>query len=267
MIDAVVHNLVSVWAAMTWLARIATLAWVAATMGMPIARWIWGERGLRWGVTASVLLQAAAVLIILASSWGWARAGLLALAIVVMGWAVEYLGSRTGIPFGRYQYTDRLRPQLGHVPLLIPAAWLMMMPPAWAVAQYITGCTGPGAISLAFVAVSALTFTAWDLFLDPQMVGWRLWVWERPGGYFGIPWVNYAGWLLAAAVMTAVMRVGFCPGTLPAGPLAGIYVLTWLLETVGLGVLWKKPGPAACGFVGMGGLLLWAWIASGSGFA
>jgi putative membrane protein len=267
MIDELAQSLAAAWTTMGWPARIATLAWVAATMGMPIVRWIWGERSLRWGVTASVLLQAAAVVIILAGAWGWARTGLLALAIVAMGWAVEYVGSRTGVPFGRYRYTERLQPQLGHVPLLIPAAWLMMMPPAWAVAQYVTGCTGPGAISVSFVAVSALAFTAWDLFLDPQMVGWRLWVWERPGGYFGIPWVNFAGWALAAAAMTTVMRVGFCPGSLPALPLVSIYVLTWLLETIGLGVLWRQPGPAACGFAGMGGLLLWAWIAAGPGWA
>ena len=256
------QSLAAAWATMTWAARIAILAWVSATMSMPVVRWIWGERGLRWGVTASVLLQAAAVLAVLSSAWGWARTGLLALAVMAMGWAVEFIGSRTGVPFGRYHYTERLQPQLGHVPLLIPVAWLMMLPPAWAVAQYITGCTGQGAISLVFVAVSALTFTAWDLFLDPQMVGWRLWVWERPGGYFGIPWVNYAGWALAAGVMTAVMRVGLCPGALPAVPLVLIYTLTWLLETVGLGILWRQPGPAACGFLAMGGMLLWAWLAN-----
>jgi putative membrane protein len=261
-IDFVAQNLADAWASMTWLARGAMLAWVVATMGMPIVKWIWGDRGLRWAVSAGVLLQAAAVLAILASAWGWGWTALIAAVVMAMGWAVEYLGSRTGVPFGRYHYTERLQPQVGHVPLLIPAAWLMMMPPAWAVAQYITGCTGLEGVSLGFVAVSALTFTAWDLFLDPQMVGWRLWVWERPGGYFGIPWVNYAGWLLAAAAMTAVLRTGFCPGALPAVPLILIYLLTWLLETVGLGLIWKQPGPAACGFVGMGGMLLWAWIAA-----
>ena len=87
-------------------------------------------------------------------------------------------------------------------------------------------------------------------------------MWERPRGYFGIPWVNYLGWMLAAGTMTAVIRTGLCPGPLPAVPLALIYLLTWLLETVGLGILWKQPGPALCGFAGMGGMLLWAWIAT-----
>jgi putative membrane protein len=242
-------------------ARAVMLAWALATMSMPIQKWAWGDRGLRRGVTASVLLQALAVLAVLASAWGWKWSLLVAGAVVAMGWSVEFIGSRTGIPFGRYRYTERLQPQLGHVPLLIPAAWLMMLPPAWAVAQLVTGCVGQRTAGLGFVAVSALAFTAWDLFLDPQMVAWRLWVWERPGAYFGIPWSNFAGWALAAGAMTAVLVGSVCPGPLPAAPLVLIYVLTWLLETVGLGVFWRQPGPALCGFLSMGGLLVWAWIA------
>ena len=96
--------------------------------------------------------------------------------------------------------------------------------------------------------------TAWDLFLDPQMVSWRLWVWDRRGGYFGIPWTNYAGWFGAVALMTVIVR----PAGLPQG-LVLVYALTWLLEAVGLGVFWRQPGPALCGFAGMGSLLLW-WV-------
>jgi uncharacterized membrane protein len=250
------QDLVTLWVGMTWAAWIAVLAWVGVTVSMPVVQRVWGDRALRRGVTASVLLQAATVVIILASTWGWGPTALVALIVLSMGWAVEFLGSRTGVPFGRYHYTDHLQPQLGHVPLLIPVAWLMMLPPAWAVAQHITGGYG-----IAFVMVSALAFTAWDLFLDPQMVAWRLWVWERPGGYFGIPWTNFIGWMLASAVMAAVIGA-LRPGPLPTAPLTTIYVLTWLLETVGLGVFWRQPGSALCGFLGMGGMVLWAWLAS-----
>jgi putative membrane protein len=248
------QNMVAIWVDMTWAAWTALLAWVGATVSLPIVQQAWGDRALLRGVTAGVLLQAAAVIAILTSAWGWGRTALIALIVLAMGWAVEFLGSRIGRPFGQYHYTDRLQPQLGRVPLLIPVAWLMMLPAAWAVAWTITGGYG-----IAFVVTSALALTAWDLFLDPQMVAWRLWVWERPGGYFGIPWTNYAGWLLAAAGMTAV-TAPLWPGPLPAASLMVIYVLTWLLETMGLGVFWQQPGAALCGFLGMGGMLLWAWL-------
>lgn len=248
--------MLSIWSEMSWAVRIALLAWVGATVSQPIVQWAWGERAIRWGTTATVLLQAAAVVAALQADWGWNRTALVALAIMAMGWAVEYLGSHTGVPFGRYRYTDRLQPQLGHVPLAIPVAWLMMMPACWAVAGRIAGERGP-----AFWLLSGLAITAWDLFLDPQMVGWGLWVWERKGGYFGIPWVNFLGWTLAGAAMTAVVSM-LRPAPLPAAPLLAIYVLTWVLETVGLGVIWRRPGPALCGFLGMGGMVLWAWLAN-----
>jgi putative membrane protein len=143
-----------------------------------------------------------------------------------------------------------LQPQLGSVPLLIPLAWLMMLPPAWAVAQGIAG-----ARVLPFAALSGMAMAAWDLFLDPQMVSWRLWVWDQHGGYFGIPWTNYLGWIGAVALMTAIVR----PAGLPPGLLL-VYILTLLLETVGLGLLWRQPRPALCGFIGMGALLSWMWL-------
>jgi uncharacterized membrane protein len=245
-----------IWTELSWTVRIVLLAWVGATVSQPILQWRWGEQAIRQGTTLTVALQAAAVVAALHSAWGLGWTVLVALAIMAMGWAVEYLGSHTGVPFGRYRYTQRLQPQLGHVPLLIPVAWLMMLPAAWAVAGSITYGRGP-----VFWALSGMALTAWDLFLDPQMVGWRLWNWERKGGYYGIPWVNFLGWTLAAAFMTAVTSP-FWPGPLPTAPLIAIYALTWLLETVGLGLFWRQPGPALCGFAGMGSMLLLSWIAN-----
>ena len=240
-----------IWLELSLMNRMAVLAWIGNLILLPLLVWIWNDRALRWGVTTGVVLQAIAVFVTLGSLWGWQRASVVGLAIAGMGWTVEFVGSRTGLPFGRYHYTGRLQPQLGHVPLVIPLAWLMMLPPAWGVAGLITKGYGS-----AFVVVSALAFTAWDLFLDPQMVGWRLWVWEKPGRYFGIPLINYLGWFLASGVMTAVLQ----PRELPEMSLALIYTITWLLQSVGLSVFWKQPGPALCGFLGMGSMLTWAWF-------
>jgi len=115
-----------------------------------------------------------------------------------------------------------------------------------------------------FVLVSALAFTAWDLFLDPQMVAWDLWRWADPGAinYFGIPFVNYAGWLLASAVITLIAGRIAPLHRLPARPLLIIYAITWALETIGLAVFWGLPAPALVGSIGMGAMLLWAWRAS-----
>ncbi len=224
------------------------LAWVLVMISLPILRWTLGDAVIPTGVLVAVLLQAGAVLTLLAQAWGARRTLRLAVVVGVLAWGIEALGSTTGFPFGAYHYTNSLQPQLLGVPIIIPLAWLMMLPPAWAIAWLITGRYG----TPAFILVSALAFTVWDLFLDPQMAAWGFWVWERPGGYFGIPWANYFGWLLASALLTALAR----PTDLPLRPLLLIYAITWALESIGLIVFWGLPGPGVVGFMVMGGMLL-----------
>jgi len=240
------------------------LAWLVHLLAMPITGLIWGPRVLYPTISLNVLLQAT-LSVALFSRGRKAWRTVLAVAIVlVLSWAIEAVGSATGVPFGAYSYTDRLQPQVAHVPVLIPAAWMMMLPPAWAVGRRLSG----GRSKLAFILLSGLAFAAWDLFLDPQMVQWELWVWEQPGGYFGIPWINFGGWFLGAALITAVtvvLPVGQMPAGTSAARQAGdrslmlVYALTWILEACGLLVFWGLPGPALGGFVGMGVFAVLAW--------
>jgi len=218
--------------------------WTLTMICIPIIRWVVGDAVLHWSVIANVVLQVTAVIAVLVAHLGGRATARIVAIVVPLAWLVEFVGSTTGFPFGAYHYTAALAPHLGGVPLVIPLAWLMMLPPAWAVAQHLTGGTN----TWRFVLVAAAAFTAWDLFLDPQMVGWGYWVWEEPGGYFGIPWVNFLGWLLASALITAAVR----PPRLPFAPLFAIYIITWFLQSVGQFFFWGMPGPALVGFVGMG---------------
>ena len=115
------------------------IAWVAGMLAMPIGEWIVGRGGLIAGVILTVLLQAWLATFFLVRAGGVRRTAFIVATVAVVAWASEALGSHTGFPFGAYHYTDRLQPQLLGVPLLIPLAWLMMLPPAWAVSQRITG--------------------------------------------------------------------------------------------------------------------------------
>ncbi|MCS6908729.1 MAG: carotenoid biosynthesis protein [Anaerolineales bacterium] len=223
------------------------ILWVLTMIALPIVGWTLGEDALRRGMSIGVLVQCAAVLGALQAQWGWRRTLRTSFWVIAGAFLAEWLGSTTGFPFGKYSYTPLLQPQLAGVPLLIPLAWMMMLPPAWAIAQMILG-EQVSLNSWKGISLSALAFTAWDLFLDPQMTAWGFWVWEAPGSYFGIPLVNFLGWLLVAAVLTAVAH----PNELPLLPLVSLYILTWLFQTIGLGIFWAQPLPALCGFLGMG---------------
>lgn len=229
--------------------------WVLVIVATPIALWTMGQPGLLAALQAGVLTQVVTVLLVLVRA-GLLRQALLAgAAVPLLGWLVEVVGQASSFPFGSYQYTPLLRPQLAGVPVLIPLAWLMMMPPAWAMALVIAGAQPGWRARLRRAAVAALAFTAWDLFLDPQMVAWNAWVWAVPGVYFGIPLQNFVGWLLVAFCVSLLLA----PGWLPLAPLIMIYAVTCVLQTIGQLLFWQLAGPGVAGLAGMGGMLAWAY--------
>ena len=232
-------------------------AWLIVLLYMPFIEETWGKSAFRYSVILSVLIQSGIVLFLMVRAAGIYRSALMAVKTILLTWAIEAIGAATGFPFGSYSYTHRLQPQLLGVPLLIPLAWLMMLPTSWAVARRLSRSKG----KLIFIILSALAFTAWDLFLDPQMVKWELWTWSGSGGYFGIPWTNFAGWILAGSLITVVVN----PVSLPEHPLVLIYWLTWLMETAGLILFWNLKGPALFGFIGMGVFALPAICLRGKG--
>lgn len=231
---------------------ICVAAWILTMIALPIARWTWGDGVISTMTTISAIFQASAVGVVLWGAWGSRRTLISAVLIAILTFGAEWLGSTTGFPFGAYDYTPNLQPQLWGVPLLIPLAWLMMLGPSWAIAQGIlANKIDTPQRRLAFIGLSALAMTSWDLYLDPQMVGWGFWVWDNPNGYFGIPWSNYLGWLLVSGVVTAIVR----PAVLPIKPLLVVYGVVWAFQAIGLAVFWGQVGPAVCGFITMGGLL------------
>jgi lycopene beta-cyclase len=237
----------------------ASALWVLTLVAMPIVGWSIGENALYPLIKLGVALQTAAVITVLVWNAGRRSTLVMALPILLFAWLAEFLGSTTGFPFGRYSYTLAIQPQLGGVPLLIPFAWLMMLPAAWAVASSaIRHCSfpSPWLLRLTRALVSALAFTAWDLLLDPQMVAWNFWAWSKQGLYFGIPLTNFLGWLLVSFILS----LAFCPYHLPEKPLLLIYAVTGLLQFIGQFFFWGLPGPALIGFLGMGGMLAWALL-------
>jgi uncharacterized membrane protein len=223
------------------------------------------------------LLTAFLALFSLLHAWyslgGRLTAAFFALSAVI-SWAYEQAGVATGLIYGAYHYTDYLGAKLGHVPLLIPLAWFMMIYPSYVLANMAiqgrpTG-TRPGAWPLLRLAVvSAVVMTAWDLIVDPLLSSpdARAWIWEDGGSYFGIPIQNYFGWLLTTfTVYLAYRALEQRAGPAPLGPLPpaaaampvaayGLMLAADLLSGV------VPAGAAAVGTVAMGIPLLAAGLA------
>ncbi len=187
------------------IARISSIVFFAVTMYMILA-----EAASPWfnlpmlGNIGFVLFF---VLFSVFHCWtieGPKRMGIFFAISAIVTYAMEEIGVRTGLVFGAYHYSDQLGFKLGHVPILIPLGWFMMIYPSRVVAKALLRAIDvrsiPGITVLA--ASSAMVMTAWDMVMDPAMsVLGRNWVWERGGIYFGVPRHNYFGWLVTTFVV------------------------------------------------------------------
>jgi putative membrane protein len=180
-------------------------------------------------------------------------AGLLGL-VVAVAVAFEAIGLATGVPYGRYSYSDALGPTLLGVPLLVPLAWLMMAWPSWVVAARLTGGVRP-----ARVAVAAGVFAAWDVVLDPQMVQAGYWTWASPApglpGIDTVPLTNLAGWLLAGLVLMSLLDLLVERTAEPGAPRIGD-------APVLLAIGWMVLGGALAhaGWLGLPGSAAWGAV-------
>ncbi|HEX7317239.1 MAG TPA: carotenoid biosynthesis protein [Pyrinomonadaceae bacterium] len=145
------------------------------------------------GTFASLFLLTAGLVVLLGER---TKQGALSLACVaLLGFAVEAVGVRFGVPFGRYVYTDSLWPRMFGVPFVLGPAWMVLVAFARDAAGRLR-LEGWRAVLFA-----ALLTTATDLVIDPLAAN-RLgyWKWVDGGSYYGVPVVNFVGWFLTALV-------------------------------------------------------------------
>jgi putative membrane protein len=136
----------------------------------------------------------------------------------LIGFASEVLGVHTGLPFGRYDYTDTLGPRFLDVPIVMSAAWLVLV----AYAVYLTSLSRTKGWFKALLA--AAWMTAIDLIIDPLASGTlEYWRWRGEGSYYGVPLVNFLAWFVISFLIFMLMRERQKPN--PAHRLLGASVV------------------------------------------
>jgi len=166
-----------------------------------LLRVLWALYGFLWlgglitgGVSkltpwaAPLFLILAGTVAILENRKAW-RALLLSAAC---GYMFELMGVHTGYPFGRYQYTEVLAPSIAGVPVAMTLAWLILI-------DFVRGVTKD-------ILWGSLLMAAIDLVIDPLAAGpLRYWEWFEHGRYYGIPAINYVGWVLTSILILAIL--------------------------------------------------------------
>jgi uncharacterized membrane protein len=232
--------------------RVTYVVWtlVAAAVGVQIAYPLMPETWRTEVTVASVVVFFVAAVADAARVHGPAGAVVLTAVAGGGGLAAEAVGVATGRPFGHYAYTGTLGPELLGVPVAVPLAWVMMAWPALVVARTLV-VRGP-----AVAVVGAAALTAWDVFLDPQMVAAGHWTWfdTAPGLPLipGIPLTNYLGWLLVSTVIMAILDRALPRQQIPSAPASALYLWVYFSSVMGHAVFFDLPGSAITGGVLMG---------------
>jgi putative membrane protein len=162
---------------------------------------------------AAMLLGAIAMLAYGFSALGARRTLLFFVAATVISAAAELTGTKTGWPFGGYEYTSFLGWKLlGRVPAAVPLSWFYMGFASFVLADAFAAQRARRKRRLlTSILLGAWLLTAWDLVLDPSMAAPQMqyihfWIWHESGPYFGMPLRNLAGWFGTGLLFIAVGR-------------------------------------------------------------
>ena len=169
---------------------------------------------------------------------------------------VEQIGSRTGWPFGSYEYSGSLGYQIYGVPLVVPFAWVMLAHPIFIAARKVSK-------NWVFL-YGGLGMMAWDLFLDPQMVSAERWVWDFTGASVPfqpeIPLSNTFGWLLTGMGLMAILNLALRKDRRKVATSTAVpdffLIWTWFSGVVGNLFFFNRSGVALIGGVVFGLVLL-----------
>ena len=190
---------------------------------------------------------------------GWPRTWRFWLISWVIAFVCEFSSTRTGIPFGRYEYNGSTVGQelyIFNIPFMASLSFSFLLYAAYCTAlcfllprdrslepsrgylaplQFdLTARTGRHALVL-----TALLFAGIDMVIDPAALRGEQWflgkiyAYPDPGPHFGVPITNYIGWVVLGLFSLSI----FLPldhRLAPVPAMDGTSTTQWLLLGVGL---------------------------------
>lgn len=114
--------------------------------------------------------------------------------------AIEGLAILTGVPYGYFRYSERMGFLLyDMVPLSLAFGYLPILLGSITVASQIDSYS-----RFRFTVIGTIINLLIDLVLDPASVSNEFWFWKNPGWYYGVPIVNYIGWIFTGFLYISI---------------------------------------------------------------
>lgn len=182
---------------------------------------------------------------------GFGRGLLVLLTLGVFALVVETIAVKTGLPYGKFSFGDALGYKLlGTTPWPVAFAYPPLLLGAFWLARKVTGGKGATMLTALFSVIANVVVT-------PALTRMQLWNWETPGPFYGVPIMNFAGWLITGLLGALVLSALWGETKTRRSLGYSLFAIVWFWAGVNLGLQQWLPGGIgiAIGFM----LLLIVW--------
>ena len=162
-------------------------------------------RQFAWTTTIFLGIQGVILFLIAVKSAGLIKALVSALLILLLSFFIEYVGLKTGFPFGKYTYTDVLSPLVSGIPIAITFAWFSVTVSSYLLTLNLY--SKAGIFSASFI--SSVLVLSVDILLEPfaSFIN-GFWLWDAGT----IPFQNYVSWLVLGFLFCLIISIFVNPG-------------------------------------------------------
>jgi putative membrane protein len=137
---------------------------------------------------------------------GWKRGLIILVSLGFYALLIESSAIHTGFPYGDFIYNDLLGQKVfGLTPWTVAFAWPPILLLSYWFARH---CTRFNLVQKYWgvAGLTAVIAMGIDLVLDPAAVNLGFWNWQEPGFFYGVPLVNFLGWLLSCFVGAIILH-------------------------------------------------------------
>ncbi|MGB9938065.1 MAG: bisanhydrobacterioruberin hydratase CruF [Methanobacterium sp.] len=192
---------------------------------------------LSWVSVIFIIFMALPSYLALFTWLNWKKALTLLIALSMFALAIETFAIITGIPYSKFTYTNLIGMKLfGYTPFTVPFSFV----PLFIGSLYIASLKSLSKWKI--IVLTALTVLVADLVLDPAAVALNFWVWELDGFFYGVPLMNFIGWLItgfiAGLISVAVLGDKIKDKNKPKAMLSSLFLIIsfWGVVCIYLGL-------------------------------
>ncbi|MFT4311342.1 MAG: carotenoid biosynthesis protein [Candidatus Woesearchaeota archaeon] len=122
------------------------------------------------------------------------------ISISILAYIIETIGILTGFPYTPFEYTELMGYKiLGVTPLALPFAFVPLVIGAIYLSQHLKKTWKKITLAVAILVIT-------DLILDPAAVALNIWIWEINGVFYGVPFLNFIGWIFTGTLAVLIFR-------------------------------------------------------------